>query len=1024
VNVFTDSNDLPRFAELDAEYEILRELGRGGTAVVYLAQERELGRQVAIKVIRAQYVEDEEAAARLVREARTVGGLQHPNIVVLYGTRRLRDGSLALFMQYVPGRTLKAEIADIGPLPFERVRQILGDIGRALGYAHRHRIVHRDLKPENIYIDDDSGIARLSDFGIARPWDAESGLTMPGTAIGTPAYMSPEQIEGTPLDGRSDLYSLGIIGFEMLTGKRPWAGENLFNVIYKQKHEPLPRLDTLRPGIPDPLRRAVEGALAKTPDERWADADQFLAVLAGQDMSAPGTRAAAADVGNVATTDAAAGAQPAGGAAGRRAAGEKKPRPAAARPRRRKAVEPREPDPETVTVQYRRPWSETPPAAAPPGAQQTRRSPAGAAAGSPPSAALPTTAGVTAMPAHATVAPTSAELADVRRRTRRRVGAAALAIVFVGTAVSAVLHPWSQRADGAAAAAIGSVPAVEVTPPPEADAPAETGPAALMYAVLGADQQGAVGDTLAEPLMLRVEDAAGAALAGVPVRFTVIEGDGMVVPAEAVTDQSGTASARWAPSSAGRHRVEAALDGGRAVSFTATVVAAGPSRLAALSPTRLPTPEPAVLSVRAEDARGNAVAGAAVRFAVVSGDGAVEQTTVLTDSAGVASTTWTPGSTGAQRASARIEDVARTTVLFNAGTAGPARLPVRSGVAAGGTHTCALDGEGSLVCWGGNDRGQLGDGTTTRRQAPVRTATPEPFAAVASGVSHSCGLTTAGVAFCWGGNAAGQLGDGTQAGRSRPTRVVSDERFATIAAGTSHTCALNERGALFCWGLNAHGQLGDGTRANRTEPVRVGGSRQFRTIALGWSHTCAIGADGVSYCWGRNSSGQLGDGGTADRATPAPVAGSHRFAALAAGSAHTCGVRADSALLCWGQNDQGQLGNGTADPAPVPAPIRSDEQFSAVAAGAVHSCGLTRDGSAYCWGRNSYGQLGDGTTDGRMEPTRVVGGLRFAALAANGAHTCGSVTGSGWFCWGYNVDGQLGDGTRENQLRPTAAGRR
>src|SRR5690606_7622060 len=122
-------------------------------------------------------------------------------------------------------------------LPFDMVERILIDIGRALAYAQRHRIVHRDIKPENVYLDEETGIARLSDFGIARPWDAESGLTLPGMAIGTPAYMAPEQIDGGVLDGRSDLYSLGLVGYEMLTGTPPWAGESLFSMIYKQRNE-------------------------------------------------------------------------------------------------------------------------------------------------------------------------------------------------------------------------------------------------------------------------------------------------------------------------------------------------------------------------------------------------------------------------------------------------------------------------------------------------------------------------------------------------------------------------------------------------------------------------------------------------------------------------------------------------------------------------------------------------------------------------------------------------------------------
>jgi serine/threonine protein kinase len=216
-----------RFQELDAEYEILGELGRGGTAIVYRARERELGREVAIKVVRGTHVDDAEAVARLAREAKLVAALRHPNIVPLLSVRHLSDG-LALVMQHVPGRTLKRAIRECGPLPIALVEQVLREVAAALDYAHkRHGVVHRDIKPENIYLDEEVGRALLADFGIART-EGDSTLTLVGTALGTPAYMSPEQIDGTALDGRSDLYSLGLVAYEMLTGQQPWAGHNLY----------------------------------------------------------------------------------------------------------------------------------------------------------------------------------------------------------------------------------------------------------------------------------------------------------------------------------------------------------------------------------------------------------------------------------------------------------------------------------------------------------------------------------------------------------------------------------------------------------------------------------------------------------------------------------------------------------------------------------------------------------------------------------------------------------------------------
>jgi serine/threonine protein kinase len=208
--------------DLESEYEILGELGRGATAVVYRARDRELGREVAIKVIRPRFADDDESVARLAREARTVAQLQHPNIVTLFAVRRLRDGGLALVMQMVPGRTLRDVLNERGALTFGWADRVLRDVGAALAHAHERGIVHRDVKPENIFIDETTGRALLSDFGVARSLEPDSQLTATGTAIGTPSYMSPEQIDGTHLDGRSDLYSLGLVGWEMITGRRPW----------------------------------------------------------------------------------------------------------------------------------------------------------------------------------------------------------------------------------------------------------------------------------------------------------------------------------------------------------------------------------------------------------------------------------------------------------------------------------------------------------------------------------------------------------------------------------------------------------------------------------------------------------------------------------------------------------------------------------------------------------------------------------------------------------------------------------
>jgi hypothetical protein len=264
-----------------SDFEILRELGRGGVSVVYLAHDRVLGRNVAVKLIDDRYVGDAEALARFQREARILAQLHHPNIVPIHSAKRLADGRTALVMQHMAGPTLRDHLRREGRLPVDRVEQVLRDLAGALGYLHRRGIVHRDVKPENVYLDTDTGHAFLSDFGIAKPTDGDNGLTLAGVVLGTPTYMSPEQIDGAWLNGQSDLYSLGLVGWEMLTGSRPWAGEALYTIIYKQKNEHLPSLRELRPDVPEHLREAVERALFKDRALRWASADDLLHQLRG-----------------------------------------------------------------------------------------------------------------------------------------------------------------------------------------------------------------------------------------------------------------------------------------------------------------------------------------------------------------------------------------------------------------------------------------------------------------------------------------------------------------------------------------------------------------------------------------------------------------------------------------------------------------------------------------------------------------------------------------------------------------------
>jgi len=248
-------------------------------------------------------------------------------------------------------------------------------------------------------------------------------------------------------------------------------------------------------------------------------------------------------------------------------------------------------------------------------------------------------------------------------------------------------------------------------------------------------------------------------------------------------------------------------------------------------------------------------------------------------------------------------------------------------IAAGDSHTCALMVGGGVKSWGDNYNGQLGDGTWTQHTTPVDVSgLTSGVATIAAGGDHTCALTAGGGVRCWGRNDYGQLGDGTTTKRNTPVDVSGlTSGVVAIAAGHYHTCALTAGGGVQCWGRNGNGQLGDGTTTQRTTPVDVSGlTSGVAAIAAGYSHTCALTAGGGIECWGRNSNGQLGDGTTTQRTTPVDVSGlTSGVAAIAAGGYHTCALTAGGGVKCWGYNLYGQLGIGEFGYSPTPVDVVS-----------------------------------------------------------------------------------------------------
>jgi serine/threonine-protein kinase len=267
------------------QYEIECEIGRGGMAVVYRARDIRLNRTVALKVLPPELAYDPAIRMRFTREAQTSAQLSHAHIVPIYDVGE-REGIAYFVMGLVTGGNLASLLAREPRQPISEVRRLASEVADALAYAHLRGVIHRDIKPDNILLDGLSGRAMVTDFGIARAVEAGPRLTLTGVAVGTPAYMSPEQAVGDrEVDGRSDIYSLGIVAYQMLTGRVPFAGTNSVALLLKHVGEPPRPITELRPETPRPLREAIERALSKDAEDRWPTADALRDALIAERAS-------------------------------------------------------------------------------------------------------------------------------------------------------------------------------------------------------------------------------------------------------------------------------------------------------------------------------------------------------------------------------------------------------------------------------------------------------------------------------------------------------------------------------------------------------------------------------------------------------------------------------------------------------------------------------------------------------------------------------------------------------------------
>jgi eukaryotic-like serine/threonine-protein kinase len=258
-------------------YELAEVLGTGGMARVYRAHDRVLERDVALKVLDERLSADPEYVERFRREARAIARLPHPNIVTVID-RGETEGWQFIVFEYVRGPNLKQLVQERGQLPVGQALTLAHQAARGLAYAHENGVVHRDVKPQNVLVDPD-GVAKVTDFGIARAAGTDQGLTMTGTILGTGDYLSPEQASGQPVDARSDQYSLGVLLFELLTGEPPYTGESLFAVAARHVNDPIPSVRDRRPEVSARVEATIRRALAKRPEERFPTTDALIAAL-------------------------------------------------------------------------------------------------------------------------------------------------------------------------------------------------------------------------------------------------------------------------------------------------------------------------------------------------------------------------------------------------------------------------------------------------------------------------------------------------------------------------------------------------------------------------------------------------------------------------------------------------------------------------------------------------------------------------------------------------------------------------
>jgi len=340
----------------------------------------------------------------------------------------------------------------------------------------------------------------------------------------------------------------------------------------------------------------------------------------------------------------------------------------------------------------------------------------------------------------------------------------------------------------------------------------------------------------------------------------------------------------------------------------------------------------------------------------------------------------------------------------------------------GGDHLCAILDDSSLQCWGDNSFGQLGDGTTIDRQTMTEVGLDAARTAVSisSGKDHTCSILDNGELQCWGRNNNGQLGDGTTAHSNSPVDVILSGVPVQLSSGDWHGCAILDDASLQCWGRNTDGQLGDGTNTDSSTPVTVSIGENVLAVSTGARHTCAVTQSWALKCWGDNSNGQMGIGSTTSSSTPSTVTVGGNAVAVSAGGSHTCVLLDGNNVKCWGENSNGQLGDGGTNQQNDASTVGITLTGAiAIDSGQSHTCAVNSSGSLHCWGDSEDGQVGDGSTSDQVSsPTEIILNQNLGALSVSSGSSYTCVVGSNdlAMCWGGHGSGDLSLGTSPSEF--------